>query len=99
MSDSDNDYDGPVQYDDDDDIYDSSNPDRSSIISTGARASRQYRESRSSFIPNRDTYQKKKEVRDSSDVENKGQLFGVVPDNITQLITQDAYQDKNKNKD
>jgi hypothetical protein len=56
MSDSDSNHDGPAEYSDDDDYeYDESNPDRSSVISTGARASKQYRESRMTFKNNRET--------------------------------------------
>ena len=58
-SDSDNDH-GPAEYSDDDYEYDEANPDRSSVISTGAaRASKAYRESKQvgkKGSGNRDTY-------------------------------------------
>ena len=41
-SDSDNEN-GPVEYSDDQDDYDSEYPDRTSVVSTGVRASKQYR--------------------------------------------------------
>ena len=56
MSDSDSNHDGPAEYSDDDDYeYDESNPDRSRVISTGARASKQYRERRMTYKNNRET--------------------------------------------
>lgn len=41
-SDSENDN-GPVEYSDDDDYGSDANPDRSSVVSTGGRVSKQFR--------------------------------------------------------
>lgn len=89
MSDSDSNHDGPVQYSDDDEYeYDESNPDRSSVISTGARASKQYRESRMTHKNNRETLTQA--LNHEPNKQEHVEAFGVVPQNITELITQDA---------